>query len=52
MLLKSLLFIYKTVSKFFEILIFRQGIWGNVHCVCEIKLIFKETLLSPDLKEI
>ena len=33
------LFIYKTVSQFFEILIFSQDIWGNVHYVPEINLI-------------
>ena len=32
-------FIYKTVSQFFEILIFSQDIWGNVHYVPEINLI-------------
>ena len=32
-------FIYKTVSQFFEILIFSQDIWGNFHYVPEINLI-------------
>ena len=32
-------FIYKSVSQFFEISIFSQDIWGNVHYVPEISLI-------------
>ena len=32
-------FIYKTVSQFFENLIFSQDIWGNVHYVPKITLI-------------
>ena len=39
--------ISKTMSQFFEVLIFNQEIWGNVHYVCEINLIFKETLIKP-----
>ena len=35
-------FIYKTVSQFFEILIFSQDIWGNVNYVREINHIPKE----------
>ena len=38
--------ISKTMSQFFEVLIFNQEIWGNVHYVCEINLIFKETLIK------
>ena len=38
MLLLSLLFHLKN-SQFFEILIFSQDIWGNVHYVPEINLI-------------
>ena len=40
MLLLSVLFIYKTMSQFFEILIFSQYIWKNFHYVPEINLIF------------
>ena len=39
MLLQSLFFIYKTVSQFFEILVFGQDIWRNVQYVREINLI-------------
>ena len=39
MSLQLLLFIYKIVSQFFEILIFSQDIWGNIHYVPEINLI-------------
>ena len=34
------------MSQFFEVLIFNQEIWGNVYYVCEINLIFKETLIK------
>ena len=37
---------YKTVSQFFQILIFSQDIWGNVHYVFEINLIFQGTLIK------
>ena len=39
-------FIYKTVSHFFEILIFSQDIWGNVRYVPEINLISRGTLIK------
>ena len=34
------------MSQFFEILIFSQDIWGNVHYVHEINLISKGTLIK------
>ena len=39
-------FIYKTVSQFFEILIFSQDICGNVHYVPEIIFISSGTLIK------
>ena len=39
MLLLLVLFHHKTMSKFFEILISSQDIWGNVHYVSEINTI-------------
>ena len=39
MSLLSVLFYLQNVSQFFEILIFSQDIWGNVHYVPEINLI-------------
>ena len=39
MSLLSVLFYLQNVSQFFEILIFSQDIWGNVHYVHEINLI-------------
>ena len=39
-LLLSMIFIYKTMFQFFEILIFSQDIWENVHYVPKINLIF------------
>ena len=38
-LLLSMIFIYKTMFQFFEILIFSQDIWGNVHYAPEMNLI-------------
>ena len=40
-------FIYKTVSRCFEVLIFNQDIWGNVHYVREDNLISQGTLKKP-----
>ena len=37
---------YKTMSHLFEILIFSQDIWGNVHYVRKIKLILEGTLIK------
>ena len=37
-------FVYKSVSQFFEILIFSQNVWENVHYVPEIN----KRLLSPE----
>ena len=37
------------MSQFFEILIFIQGIRGNVHYVREINLISEETLINAFL---
>ena len=34
------------MSQFFEILIFSQDIWGNVHSDPEINLIFEATLIK------
>ena len=55
----KMVFIYKNVSQFFEILIFRQDIWGNDHYVPESNLISYKNLIksvvSPEqnkLKEI
>ena len=39
LLLSVLSFICKTMSQFFEYLIFSQDIWGNVHYIPEINLI-------------
>ena len=39
-------FIYKTVSQFFEILMFSQGIWGNAPYVHETNLISYRTLIK------
>ena len=39
-------YIRKTVSQFFEVLIFSQGIWGNVHYIREINLISQGTLIK------
>ena len=45
MSLLSVLFYLQNVSQFFEILIFSQDIWGNVHYVPEINLISYGTLI-------
>ena len=37
---RSILHYYKTMSQFFEILIFSQNIQGNIPYGCEINLIF------------
>ena len=39
-------FIYKTVSQFFEFLIFSQDIQGNVHYIPEINLMSEETMIK------
>ena len=39
-------FIYKTMSQFFEFLIFSQDIQGNVHYIPEINLISEETMIK------
>ena len=46
MLLLSVLFHLQTVSQLFEILIFSQDIWGNIHYVPEINLISQVTLIK------
>ena len=39
MSLLSVLFYLQNVSQFFEILIFSQDIWGNLHYIREINII-------------
>ena len=41
----------KTVSQFFEILIFSQDIYGNVHYVPEINLISEGTLIKAFISQ-
>ena len=46
MLLSSVTFHLQNHVQFFEILIFSQDIWGNVHYVREINLISEGTLVK------
>ena len=39
------------MSRFFEILIFSQEIWGNIYYVPEINLISQETLIKAFISQ-